>query len=1002
MLRYKYLAIALLVACKADLPKDQPQTFVTAVFDPTNSRVPLPNDLAFLNPLNENCPTPTPTSTPPACAQAELLASFNGKFPSDQAVAITIDFEQSSFDEMGQVTTTAPDLDLTTFTPATFEIVGTIQGAQGVQDYTLAYAKHDTYGTLTINHKGNAPWSGGQYTLVMRGGPDGVKTKDGTPVYAAQTFALIEQGKDLTNPANNGLLRAQYGADQAAVLGAQLNQLIALYKQTAFPVADQLFPHQQLAIAVTFNTQPDVTNVTIDPARGQVPLPIDLLRDATTGKLTALAACTLAGSSLADDGTCPSAAAAGFQALDGFATTGAILAPTSDYVIASTVTPATLKLYDLSKSPPELVNPAFYITQPCEFTSGCSDARAIGPVIAIQPAGATSGDSSSVFRTRPLKDNTDYAVVIGKGILDKGNNPIGSGTVANVLKFKNQVSISGKSQLVGIDDATAASLEKMRLQLQPVFTQAAADGLAEDQVAIAYTFKTQTILSQATGLAELPYLPGLVNAEPVNTAVPTALTATQAFQKYGVDPSIPHSNIAAVYEVDIETPNALDDLTGAFVSDPTTLSKVETIHALVAVPAIAKVLALPNAGACSVSALTTAGLHCAPMMMFRHGLGGGRADMLTVADTFAAQGLVTVAIDAAKHGDRSYCTSGAATTTIPGFTVPQCAVGTCQTALPSGAQGDAAPPGKCLMADGTTPGLFAYRGVSNSCTANPASCSWNGQAGIPFVSSNYLVTSNFFRTRDTMRQDIVDEGQAIRAINIGGDGTDNHTTHKLFLAMAGSGFVIDPNVTYWSSQSLGSIQGAADVATNPRISKAAFNVGGGTTVDVFTQSPAFASTTLALLESLGIEPGTSAYLQFLVVAKTVLDPADPINFAGHLLGDTLPNFIVDPQLHTAMATKKVLSQAAFCDATVPNPWNYIFAENIGVGPLPTGAAFFAGTGTFQLFTNTGFNPANFPSCTSNGALEHGFITDWATAKTLTGQTDIASFVTNDTIPPSFR
>ena len=32
--------------------------------------------------------------------------------------------------------------------------------------------------------------------------------------------------------------------------------------------------------------------------------------------------------------------------------------------------------------------------------------------------------------------------------------------------------------------------------------------------------------------------------------------------------------------------------------------------------------------------------------------------MLRVANAFAKQGMVTVAIDAAKHGDRSLCSSG--------------------------------------------------------------------------------------------------------------------------------------------------------------------------------------------------------------------------------------------------------------------------------------------------------------------------------------------------------
>ena len=81
-----------------------PTTFVTAVFDPTTASIPLPNDLVFLNPSNCVCPPPAntlPAGSPPACAQAELLDAFNGAFPSDQAIAVTIDFTETTFDSSG-------------------------------------------------------------------------------------------------------------------------------------------------------------------------------------------------------------------------------------------------------------------------------------------------------------------------------------------------------------------------------------------------------------------------------------------------------------------------------------------------------------------------------------------------------------------------------------------------------------------------------------------------------------------------------------------------------------------------------------------------------------------------------------------------------------------------------------------------------------------------------------------------------------------------------------
>jgi hypothetical protein len=984
-------------ACKPELPQTSPAgSVVTAVFDPVLAKVPLPNDLVFLSSLNGVCPPPANTAAgAPACAQAELLASFAGQFPSDQEVAITIDFTQTNIDASGKATQVAPDLDVASFTWSTFFVYASSPPDAGEMLLDpikpTDYVKAADHGTLTLHHLGHAPWTEGAYAVLVRGGPDGVKTTDGTPVYASQVFDLIAQGLDMTDPKNLGLLKAQTGSTAAALdQGRQLNGLIALYtatKDSAFPVADTRFPHQELAITTTFLIG-SVTNVSIDPARSLVPLPIDLLRDPVGGKLSALAACTLAGASLAADGTCKSPAAAGFLALDGFSTTGAILAPTSELIQAATVTPTSLLLYDLTDAAhPAQVNPATLILEPCEFTSACGSPTALSPVIAIQPAGATAGDTSSVFRSKPLKDNTDYAVVITTAIHDKTGKSIGPGTVANILRFTNPVTVGGHSALLGVDDATATGLEKMRRQLAPVFdTLADPNGLniPRSKVAIAYTFHTQTILSQAVQLAALPYSPAIpaATAKPVSATV--AATPAAAFTKYGVDAAIvpgtaATDNIDEILEADIVTFNALDPATGAFLADPTK-AVAETIHVLIATPKATN----PKVPLCT-GGLTPFG-KCAPMMVFRHGFRSGRADMLTVADANAEAGMVTVAIDAAKHGDRAFCTSGT-TGAASG-----CNGGAaCTTTLPAGAQGDANPPGTCGAAG------FFKRPVSATCIGTCATTD-----GIPAVSGNFLISANFFRTRDSMRQDLIDQSQLVRALAFVPAAPP--TGHTVFDHMVARGVIIDPATIYFSGQSLGAIQGTMDVATNPRISKAAFNVGGGSMVDIFTNSPTFAPATDQLLAGLGIARGTAEFLQFLVVAKTVLDPADPINYAGHLTANTLPNLLANPNGSVPQAAKKVLTQIANCDEVVPNPFSFVYASTMTTNPLPTGASFFApgATGTFQLFVTTPFNPATFGTCSAS-TVKHGFLTDWA-APTLTAnaQRDLANFVMLDTSPLSVQ
>src|SRR5439155_10611809 len=97
-----------------------------------------------------------------------------------------------------------------------------------------------------------------------------------------------------------------------------------------------------------------------------------------------------------------------------------ILAQTSDLIAASTVTSSTVQLWEIpSSGAPVRVDPMPYITEPVEVTQS-----GLSPAIALQPAGAPAADATSVFPTRPLKDNTDFAVVISDQVRDKTGKPI--------------------------------------------------------------------------------------------------------------------------------------------------------------------------------------------------------------------------------------------------------------------------------------------------------------------------------------------------------------------------------------------------------------------------------------------------------------------------------------------------------------------------------------------------------------------------------------------------
>src|SRR5207244_5465756 len=55
-----------------------------------------------------------------------------------------------------------------------------------------------------------------------------------------------------------------------------------------------------------------------------------------------------------------------------------------------------------------------------------------------------------------------------------------------------------------------------------------------------------------------------------------------------------------------------------------------------------------------------------------HGINSSRAAMLMIADRFAAAGMVVAAIDAVKHGARSYCHSVTNAECVSGSTCQAC------------------------------------------------------------------------------------------------------------------------------------------------------------------------------------------------------------------------------------------------------------------------------------------------------------------------------------------
>ena len=1030
-------------ACKGSF---NPTTVDYAAFDLASAQpdIPLPNDLALQ-------PQVIATQTG---AQQELLLTFVDPaagteigFPSDQEVPISIDFVRETIDATtGAVTRSAPDLDLPSINkdPAHPNLVVLNLGAATLgksiavdQPKDADYVKGPDHGVLTV-HKtpdagsGSRRWAPGQYVAAVRGGPSGVQVKGSTlGVNPQPAMFLLLQGQRLTDAENLTLIPGNTTAEKASN-AALLEKIRSKY---VFPLVfvNKAFPSQEVAVMSTFLIAPQTAHIEVDPDAGAVPLPSDFFSGAD-GHLSDRAA-ALFNSQLPGLGT-------GLKTLDGFSTTAGIISQGTlgTAFRADSVNQDSVFLYEIKTSP---TPSATRYSEIHEIINGKQARFAIVPIpvpitpqppnvsgaIFLQPgvpAPLPAAFGGGFYSIPPLNEGATYGVIITDKVKDQNGTPLSRSTLAKLLFFKNKLYDGSHSTLSSLDDATAAGLEKLRAGAVPLLagTLQHDTGLTPDHIAFVYTFHTQTFTGVANQLAALPYSPALPAAgglpipgatllyckpgNPNPNCVPgtksgaaghqiTAAGIVQTvFDKYGVDTGIvPSNHIAAIVEAIIPTFNNLTDPRGVF-SDPTKVPPaLELAPVIIGVPRCAS-------PPCVV-----------PLVIFRHGVFASRASVLSLADRFTNAGFVIAAIDASKHGARAYCSVDAECTT------------TCvhDPALANQLDPPTATPGHC---QGASPADQKFVNGPVLCPPGGASCNAPGaNQGVPIASGNFLLGANLFRTRDTLRQDVIDQSQLIRVLAIDPSGLSQNPpvpipdSEEIFHAIADNfGVIIDPTRVYFIGQSLGSISGTLDVATNPRITKAVLNVGGGTIVDVFRTSPSLSDRLNSLLLGLGIAQGTAKYLQFINVAKWVLDPADPINFADKVKNHPLPNLLkggLPPPLNAdPMLPKATLAQVANCDTTVPNPFNYELDQLIGLG-RDSGVS---PNGTLQLFH---FQALDSGAC-PGGPIPHGFITDWGfatspspsipqgffsagvAAMTRTAQDDAAAFFASPTSasPPADR
>lgn len=483
----------------------------------------------------------------------------------------------------------------------------------------------------------------------------------------------------------------------------------------------------------------------------------------------------------------------------------------------------------------------------------------------IQPSPAKDGTGLPISSQRsrvlieplkPLAPSTRYLVALKNGVKTTQGKGVIASPQFRVARSGTPVAQQTEPILASYSSAQKAGLEQLRSQLiRPVvaaFGQLA--GVPEDQIVLAWSFTTQSTEKTLKALAA------------------GATAGTIAVQNTGQNTSVIGAPpVADIYAGIVTVPYYLANsggnrqstapLTGFWAADPTKPDLAASFLGQVPCGAFASGATLPDGQTATPSVSTTV---CYPLplkksdetlpllvavpnansgqskpengwpvVIFQHGITGNRTQMLAIAPALAAAGFVTVAIDLPLHGLAS---------SSPFY----------QNQLFAGS------PAAGLM---TGERSFDLDLVSNT-TGAPGPDGVADSSGTHFINLSSLITS-----RDNLRQatsDLLTLSKSLANLDLDRDGTPD----------------IDTSQLRFVGHSLGGIVGGSFLGVDTSVGAATLAMPGGGIAKLLDASKSFGPRISAGLAASGVIEGTDTYETFLRFAQTLVDSADPVNFAA--------------------------------------------------------------------------------------------------------------------------
>lgn len=507
--------------------------------------------------------------------------------------------------------------------------------------------------------------------------------------------------------------------------------------------------------------------------------------------------------------------------------------------------------------------------------------------VAVAPGGGVL----VIAPTAPLKEFTTYMAVVTNDITDtRGNNATPS-TTYNLLKRRTPlVDENGNSTIPLLSDADAATLELLRQATMSMELSAASAGVNPADIVVSWTVHTQSIKPTLTLMRSI--------AEPAPTIIaPTGLNTT----------AVGGIGLADIYIGVITLPyysgipsaaNPAAPLTdfwmaepGAYIPpfdqipflDPTSTkitianpfpvpTGTQTVPLLITVPNENSGFSKPDGGW--------------PVVIYMHGLTRNRTDMLAIADSIARTGRAVVTMDQPLHG------------VVPDLIDP---------------------PELAAFYIENTP----FGPIANERTFDADY--WNNETGAPGPDGktdesgrSSFNLANLQATRDNVRQAEHDWSiltLSLQTMSIDGDDSPD----------------LNPFAVSLVSHSAGGYLAIPYAAVEPIVSRMYANATGGGMMRSLNGGhfgPDFVQPFLSAFA--GLEPGTPDFEQYLLVAQTLLDSGDSINWASDLAAKipfihnevlqdgTVPNVVPGAPLSGSEALNRVMGLSSYSSTQV-NP-----------------------------------------------------------------------------------